>query len=373
MPRILSGPECGILHKGIHAAFGLSDLTILLNYRLNRNIWNYAPPAADYNFTVFLVVEASNKGAWWPDLLIAARASNPGNVLLIEAEAKLFSEPHNVSLEKVVDLRSAFQNVDEFGRSFGQLVNSVCAVEGPNGGLGTGWLVAPDIVITNFHVIKRALEGTMDSAALRCHFDFKSVGGDNKIGRRVNLAKKWCIASRPYSNADTIGGRSDWQPHELDYALLRLETAVGSEPGGANPEPTAPIRGWIRVDSQPPVMKENDRLWVFQHPQDFSVPGPPRQMPMQLSDGKLLEWVTGGLRLRHDARTLPGSSGAICCNSQLKPVALHHAGDKTDWPEFRGDYNQAIDLKLIVADLVSRLQNKDKDVSLEPFWDKSPF
>jgi hypothetical protein len=112
------------------------------------------------------------------------------------------------------------------------------------------------------------------------------------------------------------------------------------------------------------MVEKDDRLWLFQHPQDDTDLTRRRQLPMKLADGKVLGFVGGGIRLRHDAKTLPGSSGAPCCNAQLTPVALHHAGDPRDWPGYHGSYNQAVPLALIVADLMMR--------TVDPFWDMEP-
>jgi len=46
---------------------------------------------------------------------------------------------------------------------------------------------------------------------------------------------------------------------------------------------------------------------------------------------KVLEFVGEESGCDTTVRTLPGSSGSPCCNTDLKLVALHHAGDPKDW------------------------------------------
>lgn len=109
-------------------------------------------------------------------------------------------------------------------------------------------------------------------------------------------------------------------------------------------------------------------LWVYQHPQDL----PSRRLqPMKLSNGVVKGWVGKGIRLRHDARTLPGSSGSLCCDSELRVIALHHAGDPQDWPDYRGSYNQAIPIERIVADLI--VQSAQVKSDIPAFWDREPL
>lgn len=367
MARMLTGPELAVLHKGIVAAFDEETLPMMILFRLDKV---FGGGAGEFDFLVYRLVSKANRQGWWPELLIAARNSVPGNPVLIEAEALLLASSHGSNLEKVVDIKSAFRDVHEFGKRHSQLVNAVCVIEDSGGGLGTGWLVAKDIVLTNHHVVQRFIRGDANSHDLKCRFDFKIVDGSTHSGREVSLAEKWCIADRPYGQSDISVGRLDWQPHELDYALLRLAEPVGSEPVGEKPEPGAMVRGWIALPSTPPPVAKDDRLWVFQHPQDLSKPGVRRLQPMKLSDGKVLGWFGNNMRLRHDALTLPGSSGSVCCDGELRVVALHHAGDAEDWPDYRGAYNQAIPVGLIVADLMARPSTQE--AAIEPFWDKPP-
>lgn len=371
MTRMLSGPELSVLHTAIEAAFDENSLPLMLRFRLDRRLGTYAGPAS-FRTVVYKVVDGANMEGWWPQLLIAARSSVPGNPALIEAEAKLQAKSSigddQGNLEKIVDLRSGFTDVDEFGKRHGRLVNAVCAIEDSRGGLGTGWLVAADVVITNYHVVRRFLNQAVGYDELQCRFDFKLVDGLVNTGRTVRLAKEWCIAYRPFGQADVTAGLLDWSTDELDYALLRLAEPVGSQPIGLKPEPLAPERGWIELRSKPQSVVANDRIWIFQHPQDLSVPSQPRLQAMKLSNGKVLEWAGNGIRLRHDARTLPGSSGSVCCDDKLEVVALHQGGDPQDWPNYRGKFNQAIPLERIVTDLIVRNQSDLK--GLDPFWDK---
>jgi SLOG cluster2/Trypsin-like peptidase domain/Effector-associated domain 1 len=368
-PMQLSGPQMEVLVKALAAAYTLQRLQQMLKFRLDKDLEDIA--IGDNKMAiVFELVSTASREGWWPQLVAASRASNSGNAVLVEAESRLLADKADPAardnLEKIVDLRSLFQDVNVFGQRYGRLETCVCAVEDINGGRGTGWLVAPDIVITNYHVVEKFINGQATAADLRCRFDFKVMDGASSAGRSVKLANgnAWCIASRPFGPSDFSASATEWERHQLDYALLRLAEPVGDQPVGENSEVDAPKRGWITIQSHPPMVEKGDRIWVFQHPQDDSDPRKRRQLPMKLADGRVLGFAGAGIRLRHDASTLKGSSGSPCCNIQLVPVALHHAGDPRDWPDYHGEYNQAIPLALIVADLLA--------LNVEKFWDKEP-
>ncbi len=369
MPVLLKGPEMEALADALGSAYDLARLERMLKYRLDKDIEDFAGPNTDRPSAIFELINVANQEGWWPQLVAAARASNSGNPKLIEVEAKLLAPTVPVvadNLQKIVQLRSLFQDVRDFGKAYGQIETCVCAIEDSLSGIGTGWLVGLDLVLTNFHVVQKFLEGRATPADLRCRFDFKMLDGTLQKGRAVPVAEgdKWCIASRPYSTSDLSATANEWQPHELDYALLRLAEPVGGQPIGGASIQGAPNRGWITVASKPPGAEVGDTLFVFQHPVDDSDPARVRQLPMKLADGKVLCFAGQGIRVRHDVRTLKGSSGSPCCNAQLVPVALHHAGDPRDWPNYHGEWNQAIPLALVVKDLQSR--------GVEPFWDKPP-
>lgn len=370
MAARLSGPQMEVLATALADAYSAARLKQMLKFRLDKDLEDISL-ANDRTGVIFDLVDLANSEGWWPRLVAASRASNSGNAALAVAEAKLLAHADNATaqdnLEKIVDLQSRFTDANLFGQRYGRLESCVCAVEDTDGGLGTGWLVAPDLVITNYHVVEKFLEGGAAATDLRCRFDFKVMDGAIQAGRRVQLASgnRWCIASRPYGPSDLSASATEWEPHQLDYALLRLAEPVGDQPIGEKSETGAPKRGWITVQSNPPTIQRGDRIWLLQHPQDDSDPARRRQLPMKLADGKVVGFAGAGIRVRHDARTLKGSSGSPCCNVELVPVALHHAGDPRDWPAYRGEYNQAIPLAQIVADLIAQKK-------VEDFWDKEP-
>lgn len=351
MSIYLSGPQIRSFVDALASAYTPLRFDQLLLGRLNKVRVNITMQP-DYISILFDVVGEANKEGWALGLLAAARASNPENAQLIVFEESLglgvISTNQKTNLEKIVRDRSTFIDVMRFRQRLGHLENWVCAIETSVGG-GTGFLIAPDVVLTNYHVIEPFVKGQASPADARCRFDYKALPGGAAVnsGLAVPLASGWDIKKSRYSAADLQVGGTEWTPDELDFALVRLADAVGEQPIGAKAEIGAPNRGWLPITSTPPDLAQDDVLFILQHPQDLQVL-PARLQPMQLAAGNVIEFVGNGLRVRHDVLTLPGSSGSPCFNSSLELVALHHAGEPNSRLDYRGAYNQAIPLKEIV-------------------------
>jgi Trypsin-like peptidase domain/Effector-associated domain 1 len=368
MPLKLSGEQSEAFCSALSKAFTLQKLDQMLFFRLGKDRQDIA--LGDDKFEIiFKIVTASVREGWTAKLLMAARSSNPGNSELFAFEHALglgsIGCEAATNLEKIVRPRWNFIDVASFRARYARLENCVCAIE-TGTSLGTGFLVGPDLVLTNYHVIKSVI-GNGTSDAIRCRFDYKAMSDGTTIlpGRTIGLAVPGVLASRPYSPADLVASDGHWEPHELDYALLRLAEKVGRQPIGVSAEPSAPARGWITALSMPPHVAKDDPLIIVQHPQDLNALPAVKLQPMQLAIGLVLGFVGDGMRIRHATRTLPGSSGSPCCNANLELVALHHAGDPRDWPDYRGEFNQAIPIDRIVADLKTA-----KDV--DSLWDDVP-
>ena len=131
------------------------------------------------------------------------------------------------------------------------------------------------------------------------------------------------VDSSPPSPNDPNLTNGDPSDDELDYALLRLVRDIGNEPAGSGNNPDAPVRSWTQLAAN--SLNINDPILVLQHPQN---PVSWKLEPLKLTMGRALDLVGGGRRLRHDANTLPGSSGSPCFSVTLAFVALHHAGGR---------------------------------------------
>lgn len=343
----LSGPQIRSYVEALSTAFVPPRFAQLLLGRLDKQVFMISM-AQDYTSILYDVVDTANREGWALRLLDAARASNPNNPQLLAFEESLglgvIPVAEKVAFEKIVNTRSRFHDVLDFRTRLGLLESWLCAFEIPKSG-GTGLLVGPDLVLTNYHVIEGILKGSVSPANVRCRFDYKALPGDVAVngGTAVELADPWDVVHARYSQADTDPNGQSWGPDELDFAIVRLNREIGKEPIGDKAERDAPARHWLALPAEPAALAQNDILFILQHPQDLEAVGAKLQ-PMQLATGIVMSFAGNGLRLRHDTRTLPGSSGSPVFNADLELAALHHAGEPNNRLDYRGAYNQAIPL-----------------------------
>jgi Trypsin-like peptidase domain len=208
----------------------------------------------------------------------------------------------------------------------------VCRVEISGNAAGTGFLVGPDAVLTNWHVVEAAKNaGTLGNVA--CRFDYlKLVDGTRQPGLTVALNQAGCVSFRKYGAAERTKTPDVPEPtgDELDYALLRLERPVGREDQGGP-------RGWIKLPDTEMPMKKGDPLIIVQHPD-----GSP--MKLALDTDAVISVNANRTRVKYATNTEAGSSGSPCFTLDWDLVALHHFGDPA-WVE--PVYNQGVPAQLI--------------------------
>lgn len=194
---------------------------------------------------------------------------------------------------------------------------SVCRVEKPEGqALGTGFLVAADLVLTNYHV---AATFSNNPQAVRFRFGFRD--GASEGGAICGLGSDWDIQSSPVN--------------QLDYAVLRLARQVGEEPIGDFKD--APRRGWLTLRKND--VKQSQGLFILQHP-----------------GGQALKMANGGVKncsgawIDYEVDTEPGSSGSPVFNNKWELVALHSRAGI-------GQFNKGVAISAIVDDLPANVRS----------------
>lgn len=205
-------------------------------------------------------------------------------------------------LEKIVLGGMQLVDAEQWVRKLKQCLAPICRVEPQPAeesldGYGTGFLVAPQVVMTCAHVARVFAFDPARAKRARFRFDYHTTAaGQICAGPVVGLAPAdWVIACGTSS--------------EIDFALLHLDTALGDLPvEGVQ-------RGLIEVARSQPQDREGHV--IPQHP-----------------GGQPLKLAIGGVdlkrsNLRHVAyanNTLRGSSGSPCLNSALQAVAVHFRG-----------------------------------------------
>jgi hypothetical protein len=309
-------------------------------------------------FIITDLVDLAIEGGWIDQLVRGARRDNQGNPWLKKAAMDLAvtelpppvpEDLREARLEKLVRERAPFLKWDEFLKRFSAMGPRVCRIEVPEGThQGTGWLVGPDLLLTNYHVVEAVIKQHIAAADVACRFDYTedaSIAGESG-GTVCRLAPQWLVDSSPYSASDLQPLGTDPLLEELDYALLRLQVRIGDSPAGTGSDP----RGWIMVPENPPVVMADDIVLIAQHPQGRS---------LELAFGMVLTYNSNGTRLRYDVNTEKGSSGSPCFDLTLTPFGLHHAGG----PGEKFLYNQCVPLRRVVALLQGR--------QMPAFWKNS--
>jgi V8-like Glu-specific endopeptidase len=302
-----------------------------------------------FQFRLQELIEVARMNDWLPDLVVAARERRPKNAEIggIAEELGLtitgprLNNPTGNSLEEVIQANAKNINLAIFHEKLPLLEGQVCKIDIPGGG-GTGFLVGPNLVLTNDHVIERVRQGLARWQDVRCRFDFKQTldgqPADRKKQTEVELdSTQWLVDRHPPSQYDRDPTLGDAKPEETDCALLRLAEPIGDLPVGgdtADPQAQGQRRGWIAVNAASPALAAGNQVFLLQHP---------KGEPLQLAIGTVKEFNASGTRVRYDANSKDGSSGSPCFNADLELVALHHARD----PAYPPQWNQAIPFSAI--------------------------
>jgi hypothetical protein len=252
------------------------------------------------------------------------------------------------SLEAIVKPHHPLVDMGLWRERYASVEGQVCRVEIDGAAVGTGFLIGPDLVLTNYHVLESVIGDASRAASVALRFDYKRLAdGTVMQGTAAALAPTgWLVDSAPYSLAEGDGqpDRSPPTTHELDFVAIRLEQSIGSQPLGVRAASGAPKRGWITCpDSQPPMPK-GAPLLIVQHPQ-----GEPIKLAIDMD--AVLGLNGNATRVRYATNTEPGSSGSPCFDMDWTLVALHHMGD----PIWRNpQFNEGVPISLIRARLAEQ-------------------
>lgn len=340
----LDGQRKRQLRESILSAFpGVPPLARMVSDYLDLNLATVAAPAGDLQGQVFDLIEWAEARGKLGDLVLGARYANPDNPELYAFAFRvgLSSSDHDRgTLEALVGANTTFLDPQTWRAELSKLEWKVCRVDLDEVGAGTGFLIGPDAVLTNHHVVQKAIEGDVEHARFTCLFDFKKVGDEVvSSGNRFELAAddSWLIDSAPYSAVDLVPDPKpgDPAPDELDLALIRLAEPAGSQ-GVAGAEAGA-AREWVTLATDPRDLTQVHAISILQHPD---------RLPLKLALGmeQNLELNGPGNRVRYTVPTLPGSSGSPVFDSEWKLVALHHSGDPDG---IKPEYNEGIPISLI--------------------------
>ncbi len=349
----LEGQQFEQFSQILRSAFSLQRFDEMLRFRLGRNREDIAL-GGDYQEIVFRVIRAAEMEEWLSELVVGARAARPGNQQLV-AFAQLLSlapvnTPGREALEKLIAESNSMLDIAQWRAQLGLLEGRVCRVELFGQAAGTGFLLSPNLVMTNYHVVKPVIDGQNGATAeqLKVRFDYKqnAAGGTVNQGTVFDLmTHQWLIDTSPYDEVDLQPSPKSAEAalDHLDYALLRLRGEPGNQPIGGKADQEAPARGWLEFTKPSHDFRTQPALFIVQHPQ-----GQP--MKLALDTQAVVEVNQNHARVRYRTNTEPGSSGSPVFDQNWHLVALHHSGE----PAFRPSWNEGIPFSTIMELLTER-------------------
>lgn len=336
----LMGPQLRKLREALIRAFPNSDeFDQLLNDHLNQSPEQFTEPGPLDRMYRTLI-----------DLVEAARAEQPRNTELRQVAEKLGLEPElpqGEALQRIVDESNPVVDAQIWLDRATENISRVCRIVIDDGAtakpIGTGFLVGPSAVMTNYHVVAGAINGTLNPATLRAQFDYRRLSdGSHHAGTFVRFASEWLIDFAPASAIDKTAHpiAQEVGPEELDYAVLKLDRPFGNEPVKLGPK-----RGWIDLQEPAQKAKKDGAVYIVQHPNGATMKIAPSPQPV-------IGYSPAERRVRYRANTFSGSSGSPAFDGNWRILALHHSGD----PDLMAvaEYNEGIPITAITQLLAQR-------------------
>jgi CheY-like chemotaxis protein len=191
-------------------------------------------------------------------------------------------------LEQNWSNRAAYLNAS-FLEKGAHTARSVCVIELADGwAAGTGFAIAPNLVLTNYHVWPTPAQ--INGARARFGFRF-DCDGQLLPGQEFQI--KRLVAHSP----ETV----------FDYALVEVD---------GNPGDDSAI-GYLRLSPKIGI-RTGKSAFIIQHPM-----GRPQQIVLQ--DNWITYVAADGCRMQYLTNTDSGSSGAPVCDENWNVIALHHS------------------------------------------------
>jgi hypothetical protein len=366
---MMPGVDFSEFQNAIVEAFSPDELTMMVRRRLNENLVRIVA-AGPFDYMAFQLLSWAERQGTTVDLARAAYLDRPRNEKLRHIYEKFGMAPTMscqksgaaipgaperataAGLEALVRPRLKIVDMGVWRERMAQVEGRICRIELDGNAMGTGFLVRPDLVLTNYHVMEGLIEGKAPAAAVGCRFDYKVLAdGSRSEGIVVGLhGSDWCVDSCRYSSAEADDDPDRELPtiDELDYAAVRLARPAGNEPIDRSAGPGAPQRGWIELPATQQPLEAAMPLVIAQHPD-----GSP--LKLALDTQGVISVNSNGTRVRYATNTTNGSSGSPCFNMDWALVALHHMGDPA-WGRRKPKFNQGIPIGVIRKRLMGKAE-----------------
>ncbi|MBD2115207.1 MULTISPECIES: trypsin-like peptidase domain-containing protein [Cyanophyceae] len=330
----LSNDDRKALREAIQSAYpDRASLEIFVDDELNQNL---AVVAGDgkHDKVIFDLIKWAIAKGYIDDLILALAADTENRPDIqqfcrqVLRQRLVLNPPDGVTRELSLDLDPSAWDIDirseelegflpqqfTFEADVGKLqeglglANAVCKItfsDRPARESGTGVLIAPDLVLTNFHVLSREVGADLNALAQTAQFEFGYVStpfGEPRRTQQLTVA-----GQTPVVAASPIA--------QLDYALIRLS------PGTNFAVKPVPLNATAQLKPRSP-------LNILQHPEGEA-------LKVSLSNNGVVKTNEPKGLVLYVNPTKQGASGSPCFDDDWHLVALHHKALQTSFGSVR--------------------------------------
>ncbi|MCA9030245.1 MAG: trypsin-like peptidase domain-containing protein [Planctomycetaceae bacterium] len=306
-------------------SFSQPELERLLDFDMNVKLSHIAKPGND-EAVFYEVVDWAKRNDRLVDLFEGAFKARPRNATLNEIanqvgknlkaehvrvveeltrldahdtrrEQLLESVPDLPGLEAVAVAASGAVDfsASSFVARYYDMRRRICAIGSREAHVGTGFLIGPDCIMTNYHVVQECRRLAEPILATFDLYDETPLNELPRLGVNVDNLLAESIAT------------------QLDMAILQLD----STPEGN--------RGHFELSKYRPEFRET--LFVMGHPGGRNAEAQSIPLPLSIRYGALFDHDSHSRRISYSARTSPGSSGSPVFRENCELMGLHHHGE----------------------------------------------
>ena len=245
----MPGVQIEEVRNALLEAFSRDSFSQMLRFRLDKKLDHIVAQGA-FGTEVFNLLERAEEEGWDVALVREAYRFNPGNISMLRIYEKYGLGPDigvqfggitqgshrasEVGFESIVSRNNPAFDIGLWLKRLTEIKLRVCRVDINGSAQGTGFLIGPEAVLTNFHVVESVWSDQPSTSALSCLFDYELLAdGKPTPGLRVQVAQEsGVLAHSKYSPAEREGKPDRTLPslNELDFALLRLSAPIGGQP-----------------------------------------------------------------------------------------------------------------------------------------------
>ena len=228
LPAPLTGAELLDVRDALIDALldpaALDEVTL----RLFNKPLNFIAGPANYPTQALAIVRHAKAQNQVEQLIAAALLVAPRNRLLLAMAERVGADDGRGQFERIIKPHLGIQNAAQWQTRLVCAMNAVCRVEVDGEGIGTGFLVGPSQLLTNYHVRhEKCIAPAPHGMTFR--FDYHNVNGQPSQGVVHPPAQQAVLAESPCQ--------------ALDYALIALAKPAGNE--RVNNFAHADRRGWM--------------------------------------------------------------------------------------------------------------------------------